>query len=199
MQEEEYTIPQMVDDVRAGKMPRRQFIKTLSVMGISAAGIGAISTAAARSFTTTPGNQEKLDKAVGAEKLTQLHDQHLEHQSQGNIDALQHDYAHNAVVEDNMYRDPLVGRNAIMGRKNVGFAAIPDLKITVTNRVVHGQQVSVEWVASGTHSGDFPGLPASGRSFSINGVTVVVRKDGKIVRESLYYDMAEVHRQLGMK
>src|SRR5438876_2897824 len=90
MQVEEYTIPQMVDDVRAGKMPRRQFIKTLSVMGISAAGIGAISTAAARSFTSTPGYQEKLDKAVGTEKLTQLHDQHLEHQSQGNVDALQH-------------------------------------------------------------------------------------------------------------
>ena len=59
MQEEEYTIPQMVDDVRAGKMPRRQFIKTLSVMGISAAGIGAISTAAARSFTCSAATAAK--------------------------------------------------------------------------------------------------------------------------------------------
>jgi steroid delta-isomerase-like uncharacterized protein len=71
------------------------------------------------------------------------------------------------------------------------------LKVSVTNRIVHGNQLTVEWVASGTHTGDFPGLPASGRSFSIPGVTVVVRNNGKIVRESLYYDMAEVQGQLG--
>jgi steroid delta-isomerase-like uncharacterized protein len=67
------------------------------------------------------------------------------------------------------------------------------------NRVVHGNQVSVEWVATGTHNGDFPGLVATGRSFSIPGVTVVVRHNGKITRESIYYDVAEVHRQLGAR
>jgi len=36
-----------------------------------------------------------------------------------------------------------------------------------------------------------------GRAFSIPGVTVVVRQNGKIIRESLYYDMEEVRRQLG--
>ena len=61
------------------------------------------------------------------------------------------------------------------------------------------RSLTVEWVASGTHVHDYPGLPATGRAFSIPGVTVVVRRDGKIVRESLYYDMAEVHRQLGTK
>jgi steroid delta-isomerase-like uncharacterized protein len=55
----------------------------------------------------------------------------------------------------------------------------------------------VEWIATGTHKVDYPGLPATGRKFSIPGVTVVVRRNGKIVRESLYYNMAEVQRQLG--
>ncbi len=77
--------------------------------------------------------------------------------------------------------------------------AIPDVQIAVTNRIVHDNQLTVEWTATGTHKGDFPGLPASGRPFSIHGVTVVVRENGKIVRESIYYDMAEVHRQLGAR
>ncbi len=34
MQEEEYTIPEMVDDVRAGTMQRRHFIKQLTLMGL---------------------------------------------------------------------------------------------------------------------------------------------------------------------
>jgi steroid delta-isomerase-like uncharacterized protein len=197
MQEEEYTIPEMVDEVREGKMQRRQFMKRLTLMGISAAGVGAIVAAAAsRQFTTKPVPQGNLQDAVDH---MQRHDVHLANQTQGNIDQLYNDYAEHAVVEDSMYPHPFVGRAAIMSRKSAGMAAIPGLKINVTNRIAHGNQLTVEWVASGTHSGNYPGLVASGRSFSIPGVTVVVRQNGKIVRESLYYDMDEVRRQLGSR
>jgi steroid delta-isomerase-like uncharacterized protein len=195
MQKEEFTIPEMVDEVRAGKMQRRQFIKRLTLMGVSAAGVGAIVAAAAsRQFDTKAVPQGDLQDAVDH---LQRHDKHLANQSQGNLDQLSNDYAEHAVVEDSMYPHPFVGRAAIMARKGAGMAAIPGLKISVTNRVVHGNQLTVEWVASGTHTGDYPGLRATGRAFSIPGVTVVVRQNGKIVRESLYYDMEEVRRQLG--
>ncbi len=195
MREEEYTIPEMVDEVREGKIQRREFIKQLTLMGVSAAGVGAIVAAVAtRQFATKPVPQENLQDAVDH---MQRHDEHLANQSQGNVDQLYNDYAEHAVVEDSMYPHPFVGRAAIMSRKSAGMAAIPGLNINVTNRIVHGNQLTVEWVASGTHSGDYPGLVASGRSFSIPGVTVVVRQNGKIVRESLYYDMSEVRRQLG--
>ena len=195
MQEEEYTIPEMVDEVRAGKMQRRQFMKRLTLMGISAAGVGAIAAAAAsRQFATKSVPQGNLQDAVDH---LQRHDEHLANQSQGNVDQLYNDYTEHAVVEDSMYPHPFVGRSAIMSRKSAGIAAIPHLKINVTNRIVHGNQLTVEWVASGTHSGDYPGIAATGRSFSIPGVTVVVRQNSKIVRESLYYDMQEVRRQLG--
>ena len=66
-----------------------------------------------------------------------------------------------------MYAQPFVGHEAIMSRKNAGFVSMPDLQITVTKRIVRGDQLTVEWVASGTHQADYPGLPATGRSFSI--------------------------------
>ncbi len=195
MREEEYTIPEMVDKVRAGTMPRRHFIRQLTLMGLSAAGVGAIVAAAAsRQFTTTPVAQG--NRSEGMDHV-QRHDEHLANQSQGNLDQLQNDYAEHAVVEDSMYPRPFVGREAILARKSAGMTAIPGLQITVTRRVVQGNQLTVEWLASGTHTGDYPGLAATGRAFSIPGVTVVVRQHGKIVRESLYYDMEEVRRQLG--
>ena len=195
MREENYTIPEMVDEVRAGTMPRRHFIRQLTLMGLSAAGVGAIVAAAAsRQFATTPVAQGNIQEGVDH---VQRHDEHLANQSQGNLDQLQNDYAEHAVVEDSMYPHPFVGRAAILARKSAGMTAIPGLKITVTNRVVQGNQLTVEWVASGTHTGDYPGLGAVGRAFAIPGVTVVVRQNGKIVRESLYYDMEEVRRQLG--
>lgn len=189
-----YTIPQLVDEVRAGKLSRRQFIRRLSVMGISAAGISAILAASSSVPATKSPTQVKTKEETV--RHIQLHQQHLQYQVQGNTNALQNDYAEHAIVEDSMYEQPFVGRTAIMSRKNVILAASSNSSIQVTNRVVHGNQVSVEWIASGVHSGDLPGLPASGRSFSISGVTVVVRENGKIVREALYYDVHELRRQL---
>jgi len=194
-QEKESTIPEMVDDVRAGKMDRRTLIKNLTLMGISAAGAGAIIAVAARQIASNFTHHVTGDS--NAQQHLQQHDQHLLDQVTGNIQQLRHDYHENAIVEDSMDPHPFVSREAIMARKSAGFAAMPDLKITVTNRIVQGDQLTVEWVASGTHTNDYPGLPATGRSFSIPGVTVVVRQNGKIVRESLYYDIAEVGHQLG--
>jgi steroid delta-isomerase-like uncharacterized protein len=110
---------------------------------------------------------------------------------------LQNDYVENAIVEDSIHHEPFVGRSAIMGRKNVLFAATLEGKITLTNRLANGNQVTAEWVATGVHTGDLPGMPASGRPFSLTGMTVVVCEQGKIARESLYYDLADLHRQLG--
>lgn len=195
--DEEQTIPELVDDTRAGKLTRRQLIKRLTIMGVSAVGAGAIAAVAVRQLSSHGAQPVPGDD--NAQQHIQQHQQHMANQATGNIQQLHHDYHENAIVEDSMFPQPIVGRAAIMSRKGAGFASMPDLTITPTNRIVKGDQLTVEWVASGTHQRDYPGLPATGRSFSIPGVTVVVRRNGKIVRESLYYDMAEVQRQLGSK
>lgn len=196
--QDEQTIPELVDEVRAGKMDRRTLIKRLTLIGLSAAGAGTVAAVAARHLTESSASPH-VNGDQHTQQHVQQHQQHLTNQATGNIQQLQHDYAEAAIVEDSLFPQPFVGRKAIMERKSAGFAAVPGVTITVTKRIVRGDQLTVEWVASGTHRHDYPGLPATGRSFAIPGVTVVVRRDGKIVRESLYYDMAEVHRQLGAK
>ncbi|HVB59902.1 MAG TPA: ester cyclase [Ktedonobacteraceae bacterium] len=197
MEENLSTIPQMVEEVRAGKLRRRTLIAALVAMGLSAAGIEAI-IAAIRSAPARPTAKPAAPQDHQQQHhLIQQHNQHLANQTQGNTDGLENDYAENAIVEDSMHAHPFVGREAIMSRKRVGLNAIPNLQIDVTNRLVQQNQLTVEWVARGIHTGNFAGLPASGRSFTIPGVTVVVRENGKIIRESIYYDTAEVYRQLG--
>ncbi len=194
MQEEvEYTLPQMVDEVRAGRMTRRAFMKKLTIMGITTVGISAIVASISTSSTSATA---PLTFSHAAQHL-QHHDHHLRHQANGNLHALNQDYAENAIVEDSMHAQPFIGRAAIMEGKNIITSAASEAKITITNRIVTGHQVTAEWVATGIHTGDLPGLPASGRPFSIHGVTVVIRHEGKIVREALYYDVNQLHRQLG--
>jgi steroid delta-isomerase-like uncharacterized protein len=188
----QYIIPQMVDDVRRGKLSRRRFVLALTALGISTAGISAIVAATSRpaipkpSTPPSPQEQKHLDH----------HDNHITKQSRAEIDHLHHDYAEHAVVEDSFHDEPFVGRDAIMARKSMGFAAVTDAEITITNRVVQGSQVTVEWVATGVHTGDLPGLPASNLPYVLQGVTVVVREEGKIVREALYFDAKDFRRQL---
>lgn len=188
------TIPTMVDAVRGGKMQRRTLIKLLAGMGVSTAGIGAIVATTMHTPTTQPALPVNPQES-SANSLT-LHDQHITNQGQGNIDALYNDYAEHAVVEDSMYASPITGRAAIIARKSMGLFATTDVKITVLNRIAIGNQVTVEWVAMGVHTGDLPGLPASNLPFTLRGVTVAIRENGKIVRESLYYDVEDFRRQL---
>jgi steroid delta-isomerase-like uncharacterized protein len=195
MQEKQQTIPQMVDEVRSGKLPRRQFMRQLTAMGVSSVGVGAIVAAAVSPSSEAP--VAKVNVSENATKHLEMHDQHMSHQVQGNASALHYDYAEHAVVEDSMYPAPITGRAAIIARKTMGFAATTDAQITVVNRIAVGNQVTVEWIATGIHTGDLPGLPATGRSYTLRGVTVVIREGGKIVRESLYYDAADLYRQLG--
>ncbi|HLZ61733.1 MAG TPA: ester cyclase [Ktedonosporobacter sp.] len=194
-QEKEMLIPQLVDEVRSGKLPRRQLMKKLTAMGISTVGVGAI-VAATVVTPSSEASTARVNVTEDATKHLQMHDRHMSHQGQGDTGALQKDYADHAIVEDSMYPVPIVGRAAIIARKSLGFAAVSDPQISVVNRIAVGNQVTVEWLATGIHTGDLPGLPATGRSYTLRGVTVVVREAGKIVRESLYYDVDDLYRQL---
>ena len=191
------TIPEMVDEARARKLSRRNFMKALTATGLTATGAGVITTVTASQAFTQKSSVVQHSDNNAAHNL-QLHDQHLSMQNQGDIEHIQHDYAHNAIVEDSMSEKTFVGHTEILARKGSSIEAIPDLQIAVTNRIAQGTQVMVEWVATGTHKSTLFGLAASGRQFSIPGVTVVVRKEGKIIREAIYYDVAEVRRQLGV-
>jgi steroid delta-isomerase-like uncharacterized protein len=63
------------------------------------------------------------------------------------------------------------------------FAAVPDFKVSLVPRFVAGNRGAMEWTMSGTHKGDFPGLPATGKLFSsIRGATIVELKEGRILR-----------------
>jgi steroid delta-isomerase-like uncharacterized protein len=78
------------------------------------------------------------------------------------------------------------------------FAAIPDFKYELRNRVAVGQWAVIEWAMSGTHKGDLPGIPATGKRFSsVRGSTILELEAGKICRESDYWDAATLMKQVG--
>ena len=56
---------------------------------------------------------------------------------------------------------------------------------------------AIIWKGSGTHDGDFMGVPASRRRVIMPVCTVLDLKDGKIIAEREYMDMAHMMQQIG--
>jgi steroid delta-isomerase-like uncharacterized protein len=106
-------------------------------------------------------------------------------------------FAGSAVYEDVALG--AVNRTAAETRQfaEAAWAAFPDLRFELIGAVIEGTRGVAEWTMMGTHRGDFPGLPATGKAFTVRGVSVLELSGDKIARVRDYWDFATVLRQLG--
>jgi steroid delta-isomerase-like uncharacterized protein len=68
-----------------------------------------------------------------------------------------------------------------------------------TSIVQLGETIVAEWTMQGTQTGPIGGIPASGNSFSVRGVSVLKIDQGRIVRHSDYYDLSTILVQFGVR
>jgi steroid delta-isomerase-like uncharacterized protein len=127
------------------------------------------------------------DTAGAATSMSASHRQKLQ--------AMLDDYADHAIVDDPLFERPIAGKQAIAQRKWAEMTSMSGVTIDVVHRFAHGNQVVAEWVVRGTHAGHFMGYTPTGRQIEIRGMTVVTRENGKITK-SLFYDVAQLQRQL---
>lgn len=56
----------------------------------------------------------------------------------------------------------------------------------------------IGWRMTGTHDADLPGLPATGRTFTVPGATMGTIADGRIRTNIDYWNLADLMAQLGV-
>ena len=73
-------------------------------------------------------------------------------------------------------------------------------KITFTIKDIFGQgdKLVKFWNFKGTHTGVFFGIPATGKTVSLDGTTLVRMSNGKIAEERDFYDNMDFMTQLGL-
>lgn len=81
-------------------------------------------------------------------------------------------------------------QNFLTGFSNIEF--------TMVDVFGQGDKIVKHWNFKGTHSGDFFGIPATGKSVNIDGTTLVKMKDGKIAEEQDFMDNMAFMQQLGL-
>jgi len=76
--------------------------------------------------------------------------------------------------------------------------ALPDMRVKVNNIVAEGDLVSVYWTASGTNTAAGWGIPATGKSVNVNGMTLFRFERGLIQEEWSVFNMYSIMKQLGL-
>ena len=75
--------------------------------------------------------------------------------------------------------------------------AFPDAHFTIDQEIQEGDVSVTRWRVNGTHKGDLPTLPATGKTFSVAGITIARSKSGRLVESWNNWNALGLMQQLG--
>jgi len=78
------------------------------------------------------------------------------------------------------------------------FAAFPDFHITIEDIFAEGDKVVSRLTMRGTQTGEFMGIPPTGKQTTATGILINRFADGKIVEDWESYDFLSFMQQLGI-
>jgi steroid delta-isomerase-like uncharacterized protein len=169
----------------AGNLPRRAVLHRFGGAGL-VAGSGVVLRRIPAGAQATPTNLAPIPAAWAAAWTS-------------------HDSARVAALftDDGTYEDLAFGLVAhgtagVKGFADGFFTASPDLTVELTSGFQTDDWAAAEWLFSGTDRGVFPNRPASGRRYSVRGATIFALRDGKILRDTDYYNLVTLQQQLGV-
>jgi steroid delta-isomerase-like uncharacterized protein len=77
------------------------------------------------------------------------------------------------------------------------LTAFPDLRVAIEDQVAEDGTIASRFKVSGTHKGEFAGLPPSGKQIDYDGLNFIKVRDGKIVEVWGASDQLRLMRQIG--
>lgn len=88
-------------------------------------------------------------------------------------------------------------KTAVRGFYEGIFGGMPGSQIELLDTFGEGDRIAARFVQRGRHDGDLMGVPATGREVEINGITVLVFRDGGVIQRYASADMLGLMVQLG--
>lgn len=112
------------------------------------------------------------------------------------------DFSKLEVVSESIeFDDPLAeihGRDELEAFIREMRTAFPDIEITWNDMLAGDETVMLEWTVTGTHEGEFNGIPPTGREVEQQGMEKLLVADNKVQESQVYFDKHEMLTQLGV-
>jgi steroid delta-isomerase-like uncharacterized protein len=90
------------------------------------------------------------------------------------------------------------GREGFKAQWRKWREAFPDLHFEVVDLVAEGDKILTRWLLTGTHQGEFLGIPATGKSISVAGMSLDRIENGLVVEGFDGWDALGMRQQLGV-
>ena len=94
--------------------------------------------------------------------------------------------------------NPPLDRAAFKQVSAMFHSAFPDLHETIEDGIVDEDRVAQRLTSRGTHLGEFQGIPATGKRFTVSAITILRIEGGKIVEMWSEFDALGLLQQLGV-
>jgi steroid delta-isomerase-like uncharacterized protein len=127
-----------------------------------------------------------------------LIDSLLELWNTGRAEAAAQLYAEAVQRLDPNLPDPARGRQEVTQYVSQVRSGFPDFKLQIRNAIADDSYLVTHWTCTGTHKGDFLGIPATGKPIEISGMSLARVEGGKVVEERTYFDRLTMLEQLGV-
>ena len=109
--------------------------------------------------------------------------------NRGNISLVDELFAPDFVEHEELPPGIPPGREAVKQLTTMFRSAFPDFKATIDDIVAEGDKVVIRQTWSGTHKGEFMGVPPTGKSVSFGVIDIVRIAGGKLVEHWGQMDM----------
>jgi steroid delta-isomerase-like uncharacterized protein len=76
--------------------------------------------------------------------------------------------------------------------------AFEDVETKILHLIGEGDRVVLHWATTGTHTGPYGDVPATGRRIRMEGIDILTLRDGRIAAISSMWDGLSVYDQLGV-
>ena len=93
---------------------------------------------------------------------------------------------------------PVVGPQGVKDHLTSLKGAFPDLVFDVEDTIADDEQIVLRWTARGTNTGDYFGMPPTGKSIEITGMNTWRTRDGKAIEGWVNRDDIGLLQQLGV-
>lgn len=107
------------------------------------------------------------------------------------------DYVSPEAILHNSYPGESVSAEAWKDRVRIFTQAFSDVEISLGDVIAEGNQVVTHMIFRGTHTGQFLGIPATGKRVAVDEIQIMRLEKGKIIERRSVIDMISLLAQLG--
>jgi steroid delta-isomerase-like uncharacterized protein len=90
------------------------------------------------------------------------------------------------------------GREGFKAQWRKWREAFPDLHFEIVDLIAEGDKVLTRWVLTGTHQGEYLGVPATGKAIRVAGMSFDRIEDGLVAEGFDGWDALGLRQQLGV-